>query len=407
MNYKYCKYPLLAMIALATWTLTGCEDELKEEFEMEEAQMNVLDNGSLTAVHLGYVSGFDQYGMLVPSFSVADMKRCGFDYADLINVQIGDDVFLKDVPFVTGFNEVGVMDVCLCDYNAKGTTFGFGQLHGNFQKFIGGKVGDPIVISMSKKGGYGDLYKIMHSVYDTDRAKYGTDEQFANFREVRTTGMAEGVLYRSSNPLNLKDNPVRYACVDQLAKRVGIQTEIDLADTDAKVGDYMKYDGFAATYCPGLFEAGSTVCLGLDASVFTETFKKKLGEGLLFMVDHPAPYLVHCNEGKDRCGFVSLLLEALAGASYREVADDYMVTITNFYLVQKGSVEYDVRQKMSVDRLAWLLAHYNMIQDYNTIDWENIDPTSVDLQKAAHDYVIDCGLTESQCEQLIGKLQNR
>lgn len=125
------------------------------------------------------------------------------------------------------------------------------------------------------------------------------------------------------------------------------------------------------------------------------------------MVDHPAPYLVHCNEGKDRCGFVSLLLEALAGASYREVADDYMVTITNFYLVQKGSVEYDVRQKMSVDRLVWLLAHYNMIRDYNTIDWENIDPTSVDLQKAAHDYVIDCGLTESQCEQLIGKLQNR
>lgn len=406
MNTKFFKYPFLILISLASLFFVSCEDELKDEYDKDEAQ--TIESDSLSKVEIsGRVSDFDNHGMLIPTFSVDEMKRKGFDYADLINVQIGDDIFLKDIPFVTSFNEVGVFDVCLCDYNALGISFGFAKLHENFQNNIGGKVGDPIVVTLSKKGGYKDLYKIMHSVYDTDRNKYGTDAQFANFREVTTSGMAKGVLYRSSNPINLKNNSVRYVYADQLARMAGIQTEIDLSDTDAKIEEYMMYDGFSATYCPELYRTGNMVCLALDASVFSETFKTKLRRGLLFMVDHSAPYLVHCNEGKDRCGFVSLLLEALAGASYTEVADDYMVTMSNFYLIKKGSVEYDMRRKLSVDRMVWLLANYKSIRDGEVIDWNNVDPASVDLQKAAHEYVIDCGLTEIECAKLIDKLQNR
>lgn len=380
--------------------LCSCSDETSDDDDYSPS----ADIKS-AVVQRGVIASFDSYGAMKPSFSVQDMKDSGFDYSDLIDVRIGNNIVLKDVPFITGFNEVGIFETCICDYNAAGTDFSFGQLCGNFQDNIGGSVGDSVVLTLSVKNGYADLYKVMHSVYDTVRAKYGTDAQFANFREVSTSGMGKGVLFRSSNPLNPVSNVARYAYADRLAKEAGILTEIDLADTDAKVEEYMQMPGFASSYCPNLFKNKQTIALGLNASVFSTSFMQGLGRGLKFMAEHQAPYLIHCNEGKDRCGFVAFLLEALAGASYQEVADDYMVTISNFYLVDKGSNDYNIRQKYSIDRFVWLLGNYKSVESIGSIDWSKADPKSVDLQKSAHDYVIECGLTEDECNTLVMKLK--
>lgn len=400
MKRIFFKLSLFILASIATLNLTSCKDNDNDDLQKSE-------QSTTTHIQRGVVAGFDSYGMLEPSFTVEEMKKNGFDYADLIDVKIGNDIVLENVPFVTGFNEVGVFETCLCDYNALGTTFGFGQLHGNFKQNIGGQIGDSILITVHQKQGYRDTYKVMHSVYDTERSKYGSNEQFANFREVTTSGMGKARLYRSSNPLNPSSNAVRYAVVDRLAEKAGIQTEIDLADTNAKIEQYMTSDGFQSTYCPALYRNNQVIALGLDASVFSENFKAKLQEGLRFMINHEAPYLVHCNEGKDRCGFVSLLLEALAGATYDEVADDYMVTISNFYLVKKGDHDYNVRKQLSVDRLVWLLGNYKTAEDIPSIDWNSINPNSINLQKAAHDYVIDCGLSETECNQLIHNLTGK
>lgn len=52
------------------------------------------------------------------------------------------------------------------------------------------------------------------------------------------------------------------------------------------------------------------------------------------------PYYIHCMEGKDRTGFVCLLLEALAGASYEEMQRDYMLTYENyFHITAAGTPE--------------------------------------------------------------------
>lgn len=353
------------------------------------------------------VSDIDSYGMLVPSFTPADLLNAGFNYADLLDVKIGDNITLHNVPFVTGFNEVGVLETCFCDYNAQGKMYGFGLLHGNFSERIGGKIGDNIEITLAERQGYKDTWEIMKSIYSPDRTKYDSDEIFANFRPVNTTGMGKGILYRSSNPLNPKDNEVRYAYVDRLAESVGINTEIDLADTEQKIRDFRKMDGFASTYCPALFDNGNVIALGLTADTYSTTFMHKLGDGLRFMLNHDAPYLVHCNEGKDRCGFVIILLEALAGASYEEVANDYMQTLINFYKIEKGDASYNLRKSISVDRLVWLLENISAVDDYTNISWDGKDPTKVNLQQAAHDYVIKCGLSEQECAQLQSKLQGK
>jgi len=369
---------------------------------------NLMDDGT------GQVNGFDSYGMLVPSFTPQQLLNAGFDYSDLLDIEIGDDIKLYNVPFVTGFNEVGVLETCFCDYNKLNTVYGFGQLHGNFKERIGGKEGQTIRVTLAKKHGYWDTWQIMKSVYYYDKDQYYPDltmEEFANFREVTTSGMAPGVLYRSSNPLNPKDNNTRYAVVDSLARHYAINTEIDLADTKAKVTtyatspDYTQYN-VASGYCYNqLFLNDKTITLGLTADTYGDTFMQTLGTGLKFMLNNQPPYLLHCNEGKDRCGFVSMLLEALAGATYEEVAADYMQTLINFYLIQKGDQSYTMRQKLSIDRLVWLLENVQTVEDFGNINWEGKDPTKVNLQQAAINYVKACGLTDAECTQLQSILQ--
>lgn len=50
--------------------------------------------------------------------------------------------------------------------------------------------------------------------------------------------------------------------------------------------------------------------MGVDFAA--EEFNAKLKTGLVYLIDNEGPYLIHCNEGKDRAGFVAALLEALA-----------------------------------------------------------------------------------------------
>jgi len=356
--------------------------------------------------YTGQIESIDMYGALIPNFTPVQLKAAGFGYTDMLHVKVGD-VLSRDMPFTTGFNEVGVLDFCLCDYNSVGKELSVSLLSGNVAERIGGKVGDSITVTLKEKEGYREMYEIMHSEYDTIFSKYGTAERFANFREVTTTGMARGVLYRSSNPLNPRDNAARCTYVDRLAESVGIKTEIDLADNDARIMMYHDRPDFDSPYCYNLFVNDQVVALGLSADAFVGTFKKALGKGLRFMIQHEAPYLVHCNEGKDRCGFVSMLLEALAGASYEELAADYMVTFDNFYQVKPGTHEYDVRRHLAIDRLIWLLDNESALADCLSIDWDSINPKGFDLQQAARHYILECGLTAEECDQLQNRLQGK
>jgi len=413
MKKKMNLFAITSVMLAAVLGFTSCnqDDDLNNNNnELQSAQtaspklVGTVSQNLLTANN-DEVFDIDSYGMLVPSFTPADLMKAGFEYSDLLNVKIGDNIELHNVPFVTGFNEVGVLETCFCDYNAQGKMYGFGLLHGNFSERIGGKIGDKIEITLAEHHGYKETWEVMKSIYYPEREKYDSDEIFANFREVTTSGMGRGVLYRSSNPLNPKDNAVRYAYVDRLAKSAGIKTEIDLADTKDKIANYRMMEGFESTYCPNLFDQEKVIALGLTADTYSTTFMHKLGDGLRFMLNNDAPYLVHCNEGKDRCGFVIILLESLAGATYEQVAEDYMQTLINFYKIQKDDASYTLRKKLSVDRLVWLLENISAVDDYTNISWEDKDPSTVNLQQAARNYILQCGLTQEECNKLEKKLQ--
>jgi len=353
----------------------------------------------------GVVKSISSYGEMELSFLTADLNKVGIEYSDIVDITIGKDIHLTDVPFVTSFNEVALYSPCLCDYNATGTTLTCGMGNGDFSYRIGGQPGDAVTIALNKKQGYKAMHDMVNATYYYEREKYDSDEMFANFREITTTGMKSKTVYRSGNPLNCSSNAVRYAYVDKLASEVGIKTEIDLADTDEAIAKYRKTEGYNAPYCLSLYDNKQTIPLGLTADAFSPKFMNKLADGLRFMISHEPPYLIHCNEGKDRCGFVSMLLEALAGATYDEVAEDYLVTFWNLNRTTVGSDCYNVRKEFGIDRMVWLLGHMEDANHVAEINWDNITPQTVKLYDAARQYITQCGLSESECDALEKKLK--
>jgi len=188
-----------------------------------------------------------------------------------------------------------------------------------------------VTISLKQEDGYREQWLIHQLARTNERADYAqlSDEAFANFRVIDTTGMGENKLYRSSSPINPEIGRSAYA--DEAAKNAGIQTIVNLADASNT------YEGMENAY----YQSCQTIYLNLGVDFADPAFKAGLAEGLRFIIAGEAPYLVHCNEGKDRAGFTSALLECLMGASADEVIADYMETYINYYGLEKGTEKYD------------------------------------------------------------------
>ena len=237
------------------------------------------------------------------------------------------------------------------------------------------QVDEPVAVSfaMKEQGGYYDQY-VMHQLSRSeDRASYPdlTDEQYANFRAVTTTGMGEGKLYRSSSPVNPEINRNKEA--DAAAAAAGVKTFVNLADNE----ETMKaYEGFAESYYAGQ----AVICLNLGVDFAADDFKAGLAEGVRFIAVNEAPFLVHCNEGKDRVGFTSAVLEALMGASAEEITADYMVTYYNYYGVVPGTEQYDVIAASNIQKS--LAAAFHMTSIFEG-----------DLQGAAAAYLTEIGFS--------------
>lgn len=133
--------------------------------------------------------------------------------------------------------------------------------------------------------------------------------------------------------------------------------------------------------------------------------KERLIEVLKAIMDNDGPYLIHCNAGRDRTGFVVLLLQSLCGCSAEQMAVDEAMAFSNLYRIDKGTLEFTYVVKNTYDRNMYLMANYDQIPNIFEIDWNHIDVTKVDTQKAAHDFCTDyLGLTEGEVSKLVDRL---
>lgn len=199
-----------------------------------------------------------------------------------------------------------------------------------YKKAIKGPV--EFKIELIEKGEIRDDVSVQMN-YTNDRTDYPnlSDEEFANFRMIATTGMGNGALYRTSSPVNPKINRSAYA--DAALKKAGVHTIINLADSQEQVE---KFSGYGNSY----YSTARSIALNMEISFYTDDSKRKLAEGLRFLASHEGPYAIHCLEGKDRTGLLAALLECFMGATADEVRKDYMVTFYNFYGIKPGDEAY-------------------------------------------------------------------
>lgn len=336
----------------------------------------------------GTITEIDEYGNLVPSFKVPEVLSAGYEYGDILEVTIGN-LPTMNIPFTTAYTDVGTMGICFCDYNKLGKDITIALTNADFSAWIGGRINDSISVSLAEKSGFLESYNAVQVSMTNERNDYSSDEEFANFREIKTTGIRPGTLYRASNPLNSAKNPVRYSYVSKLCEKNGINTIIDLADTDARLEPIFSTEGYDASYAKKLFDSGNVITLGIPADFFKEESLACLNKAFKFMISHKAPYLVNCNEGKDRAGAISMMLEALAGASVEEIISDYMQTYFNYYHLSKNDPKSRELQRITIEHLIYLFINPEMVKKLNTIDWNTISIAGTDIRKAIENYLIN------------------
>ena len=168
---------------------------------------------------------------------------------------------------------------------------------------------------------------------------------------------------------------------------------MNLADSSDAVEGYFKEEGFASPYYKNLYENGQVIALNMGVSFKTREFQAGLVEGLTFLSKNEGPFLVHCNEGKDRAGFTSALLSALMGLSYEEIAADYMTSYENYYHVEKGTEQYEAVKRSNIDSMLSFIAGV-----------ESEDLTKIDLALKAEEFLVAIGMDKADIDTLKSKL---
>ena len=156
------------------------------------------------------------------------------------------------------------------------------------------------------------------------KIEFHNDAASVNFREICMGNIAPNTLYRSSHPV--KDDK-QETIITMLASGARIAAVINLSDFDNEI----KRKAFFAPWYNKLLKAGKVIALGMDFNNTGDGFCKKLKRGLQFIINTEGPWLIHCHAGVDRTGFVSMVLEAIMGATLDEISNDYLQSFNSIF----------------------------------------------------------------------------
>lgn len=346
------------------------------------------------------IKEISKHGNIILNLNIKDFKNAGYAASDIVEVTVGEDKVI-DMPVAQDYSDVNTGEPVLRMHEADDTivlAYNMGSMANRLDIAVKKDIEEepgftwiwnegygydtPVTIRMLERQGYADEYELRQITRkrSNERSAYPalSDEEYANFRMIHTTGIKENTLYRSSSPVNPELN--RNVRADEAMRKAGIRTVINLADTKEKM---MEYPDYFHSYYAGC----DVLAVNMGVDLFLEENRTKLISGLEYLIDHDGPYLIHCSEGKDRSGFMSALLESLMGASAQEIVDDYMTTYVNYYYVKRGSDEYN---KIAEGTIVRMVSEIFDIKDFY----------EADLQKCAEDFLLSSGLGEYELDRL-------
>ena len=348
-----------------------------------------------------------EFGGVYIEIKIDDFNKLGFRYGDSVKVQFSNGYTLEDLPYYNGYYVDAGEPLLIAypgyDFIKAAINYGAdlweeGGLYAGQKEdlFVKANLDDHCTagVYLNEHGKYLDVQEARDIHYYDERERYPSDEVFANFRNIFPGNIKEGILYRSASPCDNQHKRAPY--VDALIEKAGVKCILNLSDNDEKIAKYMAKDDFKSLYFKSLYEAGNVIPLAMAMNFTADDFREKIADGFTRMAAKEGPYLVHCTEGKDRTGFICMLLEALMGASYQEIVDDYMLTYDNYYEIteEKDKAKYDVILEKNL--IAML---------YTVAGTKDIDLRAADLSALAKTYLKDgCGMTDTAIETLIGRL---
>ena len=363
-------------VFLCTWLLAACG--AKEESSADTDPGPVLTGAAVLHEH--------EFGGICIDISIDGFNALGFEFGDSVDIAFSNGYVMTDIPYYNGYYTL-VGDPLLVGYPGSEHIKAAINSGNDLWDVAGLEEGATADITLNEKGKYLNVQEARDLVYEDDRAAYDSDEEFANFRCVSLGQMKEDTFYRSASPCDNIHNRRDY--VDALMEEAGVHYVVDLADDADKLSQDVSEPDFDCPYYMNLYENGLVIPLALNMNFSSEEFKEKTLKGILAMSENEGPYLVHCTEGKDRTGFFCMLVEALAGASYQEIVDDYMITYDNYYGISESSdpEKYDILVQNLLDP---------MIE--SIVGDDSVDITTADLSSYAEDYLRACGMQEEQME---------
>ncbi len=331
------------------------------------------------------------FGSVYFEISIDGFNADGFKYGDSLDVTYSTGHKIEDVPYYTGYYVRRGSPVVVGYQGYKYIEMAYGS-EDTMWKSMELKPGDSVTVTLRQRGKYLETQKNFFVKYSDKRSDYKSDEIFANFRSLSGGKIKSGFFYRGASPVDDEHN--RAETVDRLIREKGVKFDLNLSDTEKKVESFKElYPESEKSLFVELAKQGNVALLGLSSSYGKESYACTLADGLRKMMAHEGPYYIHCVEGKDRTGFVCLLLEALSGASYEELENDYMITYQNYFGItkKKKPAKYAAFRDMILGDMFRFLAGK---ENEGALE-------SVDYGKAARNYLKYGGMSDSEIDALI------
>lgn len=352
------------------------------------------------------VLGVNVYGEIELNISSGDFRDAGYEVGDLATVTILDnsyDLVISDqypfVPYGDLFIWVGddskhVFLVGRMRMFLDATQIGHrvqdvdGSINWDYPNELDES---SIHIQLNKKhfdSVIADASKLSRTY---QREDYESDQVYANFRMISCGNIKPGVLYRSCSPIDNYLRRSRFA--DALCADVGINTFLNLCDSDALLNKYLSVNANSSPYYVSKAE---NILNNRYYEDFYEPLEMRiLGKQLSEMANSDPPYLIHCVEGKDRTGFVAMLLESLMGATEEEMAEDYVMSFVNYYRIDiDGITAQEISNRTTLPCIRYMSEVIGELDERDT-------------ERIAYCYIKKCGVDEETIELLTKKLSSR
>lgn len=378
----------LLIVLLLLLVLCSCgqkEEPVQEQEETIQEEVVEEPEEEKMFIETGVKQG-EEFDDVFLTISIEDFINSGFTYGDSINVYFSNNLKAIDIPFYSGF------------YVKRGEPLVVGYEGYEYLSITRANIGlwsvsglteeDTAKIELNEKGKYKIQEETFSLTYSDDVSDYYNKDLFANYREIKGGKLKQHLIFRGASPVD--NTRKRATVVNELIKRDGIKYVLNLAENKKEYSTLIKKK-LTNSYVNKLYKKKNVILLDMSADYTSSEYGNSIVEGFRAMLEHDGPYYIHCLEGKDRTGFVCILLEALAGFDEKELEADYMETFYNYFGItkEKNSEKYE----------AIVETYYEPI-----IDYLHPEGSATDYKEDACNYLRSFGMQEEEIQALISLL---